>query len=51
MTAGALKAAEDVAGKVVEQYALRAAEDGFYPVMKRGFADPQELVWLNKGDV
>lgn len=35
----------------VEQYALRAAEDGFYPVMKRGFANPQELTWLNKGDV
>jgi hypothetical protein len=35
----------------VEQYALRAADDGFYPVMKRGFANPQELTWLNKGDV
>lgn len=39
------------AGTQVEQYALRAAEDGFYPVMKRGFKDPKELVWLNKGDV
>ena len=36
---------------VVQQYSLRAAEDGFYPVMTRGFADAQELVWLNKGDV
>jgi hypothetical protein len=35
----------------VEQYALRAAEDGLYPVMKRGFANPQELTWLNKGEV
>lgn len=35
----------------VEQYALRAAGDGFYPVMKRGFSKAQELVWLNKGDV
>jgi len=35
----------------VEQYALSAAEDGFYPVMKRGFANPQELSWLNKGDL
>ncbi len=38
-------------GTKVEQYALRAAEDGFYPVMKRGFLDPQELTWLAKGDV
>jgi len=35
----------------VEQYALRAAADGFYPVMKRGFKESQELVWLNRGDV
>lgn len=34
-----------------EQYALRAADDGFYPVMKRGFKQPQELAWLDKGDV
>ncbi len=38
-------------GVQVEQYALRAAEDGFYPVMKRGFANPQELTWLNKAEV
>ena len=38
-------------GVKVEQYALRAAEDGFYPVMKRGFANPQELTWLNKREV
>jgi len=35
----------------VEQYSLRATVDGFYPVMNRGFADAQELTWLNKGDV
>lgn len=40
-----------IPARQVEQYALRAAEDGFYPVMKRGFSNPQELVWLNKGDV
>ena len=37
--------------KQTEQYALRALEDGFYPVMKRGFANARELTWLNKGDV
>ncbi|CAD0009851.1 hypothetical protein [Flavobacterium chungangense] len=35
----------------VEQYTLRAAESGFYPVMKRGFGKAQELVWLEKGEV
>jgi RHS repeat-associated protein len=35
----------------VEQYTLKAARDGFYPVMKRGFKAPQELVYLNRGDV
>jgi hypothetical protein len=35
----------------VEQYALRAAEDGFYPVMERGFQQPQGLVWLNKDEI
>ena len=35
----------------VDQYALKAVEDGFYPVMKRGFAEPQGGVWLNAGDV
>ena len=44
-------AAREVAAVSVEQYTLRAAEDGFYPVMKRGFANSQELTWLNKGDV
>jgi RHS repeat-associated protein len=38
-------------GVAVEQYALRANADGFYPVMERGFANPQELTWLNEGDV
>lgn len=37
--------------KAVEQYTLRAAEDGFYPVMKRGFSEPQEMIWLNKDDI
>jgi RHS repeat-associated protein len=37
--------------KLVDHYALRALEDGFYPVMKRGFKEAQEGVWLNKGDV
>lgn len=35
----------------VEQYSLRAVESGFYPVMKRGFAKAQSLVWLEKGEV
>ena len=35
----------------VDQYTLKAVEDGFYPVMKRGFAEPQGGVWLNAGDV
>lgn len=35
----------------VDQYALKAVEDGFYPVMKRGFAEPQDGVWLKAGDV
>ncbi len=37
--------------RAVEQYSLRAAESGFYPVMKRGFKGGQELTWLNKGEV
>jgi hypothetical protein len=36
---------------VVEQYSLRAAEDGFYPVMTRGSAEPTGIAWLEKGDV
>ena len=35
----------------VEQYSLRAVEGGFYPVMERGFAKAQSLVWLEKGEV
>lgn len=35
----------------VDQYALKAVEDGFYPVMKHGFAEPQSGVWLNANDV
>jgi RHS repeat-associated protein len=35
----------------VEQYSLRAAKDGFYPVMKRGFKDPVEEIFLKQGDV
>ena len=35
----------------VEQYALKALEDGFYPVMKRGFKEPQAGIWLDAGDV
>jgi hypothetical protein len=35
----------------VEQYALVAAEPGFYPIMKRGFVEPQGGIWLNAGDV
>jgi RHS repeat-associated protein len=34
-----------------EQYALRVNQTGFYPVMKRGYKQAQELVWLEKGDV
>jgi uncharacterized protein RhaS with RHS repeats len=36
---------------LVDQYALKAAEDAFYPVMKWGFDEPQAGVWLNAGDV
>ena len=38
-------------GVVVDQYALKAVEDGFYPVMKRGFAEPQGEAFLKAGDV
>jgi RHS repeat-associated protein len=37
--------------RVVEQYALRANESGFYPVMNRGFKDATSLQWCDKGDV
>ena len=38
-------------GPLVEQYALRATEDGSYPVMKWGFKDPQGEIPMNAGDV
>ncbi|MDB6057608.1 MAG: repeat protein, partial [Verrucomicrobiales bacterium] len=34
----------------VEFYALKATKPGFYPVMRRGFAEPQAGVWLEAGD-
>jgi hypothetical protein len=30
---------------------LKAADDGFYPVMKWGFKEPQGGIWLNAGGV
>jgi RHS repeat-associated protein len=39
------------AGPVVEQYSLKAANDGWYPVMERGFRLPQAFTWLSRGDV
>ena len=33
-----------------EQYALVAKEDGFYPVMKRGFDEPQGGIYLKRGE-
>lgn len=44
-----LKAAKGAAN--VEQYALRAGESGFYPVMTRGSKEATDLKWLEKGDV
>ena len=38
-------------GALNTQYSLRAAADGFYPVMTRGAAEPTGLVWLQEGDV
>ena len=35
----------------VEQYALRALESGWYPVMKRGSKVPVAITWLEKGEV
>jgi RHS repeat-associated protein len=37
--------------KEVQQYALRARADGWYPVMKRGAKEAVETVWLEAGDV
>jgi RHS repeat-associated protein len=34
-----------------EQYSLRAARDGMYPVMQRGFKEPVGDIFLRKGDV
>lgn len=39
------------AGKTVDQYALVASYDGFYPVMKWGFKEPQGGVWLSQGEI
>ena len=35
----------------VEQYALRATNSGFYPVMQRGFSKAQGLQYLEQGEV
>ncbi len=35
----------------VEQYALTAADSGFYPVMVRGYSQPQFITYLEQGDV
>lgn len=35
----------------VEKYTLRAARDGFYPVMRRGFREPQAGAFLHAGDI
>src|SRR5262249_54169090 len=39
------------AAQSVEQYALRAADSGFYPVKVRRSRDPQFITYLEKGDV
>lgn len=39
------------AARLVDQYALIAQRDGFYPVMQRGFKEPQDGTWLNAGEV
>lgn len=45
---GLVRAAE---GGAVEQYVLVAERDGFYPVMKRCYREPQGGIYLRKGDV
>ncbi len=35
----------------VYQYTLRAAEDGFFPIMERGSKNPVELGYLKKGEI
>src|SRR5262249_2510625 len=34
-----------------QQYALRAVDNGFYPVMVHSFDEPQWITYLQKGDV
>lgn len=51
MTALARKGATKVGQEVVENYVLKAADDGLYPVMKRGFSGPVDEVLLKRGDV
>jgi len=40
-----------VESPAVELYSLRAAEDGFYPIMKRGYSTPQGSIFLKEGEV
>lgn len=40
-----------LAVRETRQYALTAIEDGWDPVMKRRFFEPQGYQWLNSGDV
>lgn len=35
----------------IEQYALKAAKDGFYPIMRRGLKEPQAMTYLKRGDI
>lgn len=37
--------------RLVQQYSLRARNNGYYPVMERGFKDPVGEVFLKEGDV
>ena len=46
-----VESAAPIVAKEVEQYALRAKADGWYPVMKRGAKDAVETVWLQAGEV
>jgi RHS repeat-associated protein len=46
-----VSAAPTPTAPVVDQYALVARQEGFYPVMQRGFREPQAGIWLNAGDV
>lgn len=40
-----------VGAKQVDQYALRAVQDGWYPIMTRGQKYPTGQTWLNQGEV